>query len=149
VVAPSLGAAMPVGFVDRRREYRMTREAIAGFAVRTPTLETPVNALSGGSQQKVLLARSRLGDPKVLLVEDPTQGVDAGARVEIYAFLRELADSGVAVVVLSTDAVELEGLCDRVMVFSRGRVQANLAGDDVSERAITGAAVLSKTESTP
>jgi ribose transport system ATP-binding protein len=83
----------------------------------------------------------------VLLVEDPTQGVDAGARVEIYAFLRQLAESGVAVVVLSTDAVELEGLCDRVLVFSRGRVDATLLGDDVTERAITGAAVLSRTDS--
>jgi ribose transport system ATP-binding protein len=143
VIAPNIDAAMPTGFVDRGREYRITREGIAGLAVKTPTLETPVTSLSGGSQQKVLLARSRVGEPRVVLVEDPTQGVDAGARVEIYAFLREMARSGVAVVVLSTDAVELEGLCDRVLVFSRGRVQANLAGDQVTERAITGSAVLS------
>lgn len=147
VVAPSIDAAMPTGFVDRGREYKLTRQAVAGLAVKTPTFETPVAALSGGSQQKVLLARARLGDPRVLLVEDPTQGVDAGARVEIYAFLREMAASGIAVVVLSTDAVELEGLCDRVVVFSRGLVQATLNGDDVTERAITGAAVLSKTDS--
>jgi ribose transport system ATP-binding protein len=142
-VAPALGIAMPFGFVNRRREYALTRQGITGLAVKTPHLEVPVSALSGGSQQKVLLARGRLGDPKVLLVEDPTQGVDAGARVELYAFLREMAASGVAVVVLSTDAVELEGLCDRVVVFSRGRVQASLSGDEVDERAITGAAVLS------
>lgn len=151
VVAPSLSEAMPVGVVDRRREYGMTRRAIEGLAVKTPHLEVPVMALSGGSQQKVLLARARLGDLRLLLVEDPTQGVDAGARVEIYAFLRELAASGVVVVVLSTDAVELEGLCDRVAVFSRGQLQAMLDGDAVTERAITGAAVLSTTHtrSTP
>jgi ribose transport system ATP-binding protein len=148
IVAPVIDTAMPTGFVDRAREYRLTRKAIAGLAVKTPTLETAVTALSGGSQQKVLLARARLGDPRVLLVEDPTQGVDAGARVEIYAFLRAIAESGTAVVVLSSDAVELEGLCDRVLVFSRGQVQATLAGDDVTERAITGAAVLSTTGST-
>lgn len=142
-VAGALRAAMPGGFVRRSREYALTREGVAGLAVKTPHFEVPVSALSGGNQQKVLLARGRLGDPKVLLVEDPTQGVDAGARVDIYAFLRELAATGVAVVVLSTDAVELEGLCDRVVVFSRGRVQATLIGDDVDERAITGAAVLS------
>ena len=147
IIAPSIDEAMPTGFADRGREYRLTRQAIEGLAVKTPTLETPVMALSGGSQQKVLLARARLGDPKVLLVEDPTQGVDAGARVEIYAFLRALADSGVAIVVLSTDAVELEGLCDRVIVFSRGQAQATLSGDEVTERAITGAAVLSTTGS--
>ncbi|MCG7416514.1 ATP-binding cassette domain-containing protein [Microbacterium sp. ACRRU] len=142
-VAGALKAAMPGGFVRRRREYELTREGVDGLAVKTPHFEVPVSALSGGNQQKVLLARGRLGDPKVLLVEDPTQGVDAGARVDIYAFLREMAASGVAVVVLSTDAVELEGLCDRVVVFSRGRVQTTLIGDDVDERAITGAAVLS------
>ena len=143
VVAPTLSEAMPFGVVNRAKEYRLTRQAIGGLAVKTPSLETPIVSLSGGSQQKVLLARARLGQPRVLLVEDPTQGVDAGARVEIYAFLRAMAASGVVVIVLSTDAVELEGLCDRVVVFSRGRVQKILNGDDVTERAITGAAVLS------
>lgn len=143
VVAPSLKSVMPGGIARRSREYALSQQAIAGLSVKTPTLETPVTSLSGGSQQKVLLARARLGDPKVLLVEDPTQGVDAGARVEIYAFLRAMAESGVAVVVLSTDAVELEGLCDQVLVFSRGQVQAVLDGKDVTERSITGAAVMS------
>lgn len=142
VVAPSLGDAMPHGLTRRATEYDLTRQAISELAVKTATLETPVSALSGGSQQKVLLARARLGDPRVLLVEDPTQGVDAGARVEIYTFLREMAASGVAVVVLSTDAVELEGLCDRVLVLSRGKLAADLAGEAITERAITGVAVL-------
>ena len=144
VVAASLPSVMPGGFARRSREYAATRDAIGGLAVKTPTLETPVTALSGGSQQKVLLARTRIDQPRVLLVEDPTQGVDAGARVEIYAFLRRFAEAGVAVVVLSTDAVELEGLCDRVLVFSRGSVEADLVGDALTERAITGAAVLSR-----
>jgi ribose transport system ATP-binding protein len=143
VVAPSLHEAMPLGFINRAAEYRLTRQAVEGLAVKTPTLEAPIVALSGGSQQKVLLARARLGNPRVILVEDPTQGVDAGARVEIYAFLRTMAQTGTTVIVLSTDAVELEGLCDRVVVFSRGRVQTVLDGDQVTERAITGTAVLS------
>ncbi|GAA2227483.1 ATP-binding cassette domain-containing protein [Herbiconiux moechotypicola] len=142
VIAPNLGQAMPAGVVAPRTEERLVHQAIGGLAVKTPTIETPITSLSGGSQQKVLLARARLGSPAVLLVEDPTQGVDAGARVEIYSFLRAMADDGVAVVILSTDAVELEGLCDRVVVFSRGRVQAELAGSALTERAITGAAVL-------
>ncbi len=142
VIAPNLDQAMPAGFTAPRTEERLVHQAIGGLAVKTPTIETPITSLSGGSQQKVLLARARLGSPAVLLVEDPTQGVDAGARVEIYGFLRAMADDGVAVVILSTDAVELEGLCDRVVVFSRGRVQAELAGDTLTEREITGAAVL-------
>jgi ribose transport system ATP-binding protein len=142
VVAPSLRLAMPSGFTSSATEDRLARRAVAGLAIKTPNLDVSVAALSGGSQQKVLLARSRLGESKVILVEDPTQGVDAGARVEIYAFLRRLASSGVAVVVLSTDAVELEGLCDSVSVFSRGRVRATLGGDQLTEKAITGTAVL-------
>ncbi|MCS5720722.1 ATP-binding cassette domain-containing protein [Herbiconiux sp. CPCC 203407] len=142
VIAPNLAQAMPAGFVSPGTENRLVHEAIGGLAVKTPTIETPITSLSGGSQQKVLLARARLGSPRVLLVEDPTQGVDAGARVEIYSFLRAMADDGVAVVILSTDAVELEGLCDRVVVFSRGRVQAELEGPRLTEREITGAAVL-------
>ena len=148
VVSQSLKSAMPGGFARRSREYDLAQEAIAGLAVKTPTLETPVTSLSGGSQQKVLLARSRVGNPRVLIVEDPTQGVDAGARVEIYSFLRHMANSGVAIIVLSTDAVELEGLCDKVLVFSRGNLQTTLIGADVSERSITGAAVMSTGHST-
>ncbi|MFD2415089.1 ATP-binding cassette domain-containing protein [Amycolatopsis pigmentata] len=125
------------------RERALVAPAVAALRVKAASLDTPVNTLSGGNQQKVLLARASLGSPKVLVVEDPTQGVDAGARLEIYRVLREVAGRGTAVVVLSTDAVELEGLCDRVLVFSRGRVKAELQAATLSEREITGAAVLS------
>ncbi|MFI2664439.1 ATP-binding cassette domain-containing protein [Micromonospora carbonacea] len=124
------------------RERALVAPAVGALRVKAASLETPVNTLSGGNQQKVLLARASIGRPAVLLVEDPTQGVDAGARLEIYRVLRELAGQGTAVVVLSTDAVELEGLCDRVLVFSRGRVHAELSAATLSERDITGAAVL-------
>ncbi|ROO59207.1 ribose transport system ATP-binding protein [Micromonospora sp. Llam0] len=136
--AVSIGKVLP----RRGAERQTVAAAVTSLRVKTATLDSPVGALSGGNQQKALLARAALGEPAVLLVEDPTQGVDAGARVEIYRVLRELAARGTAVVVLSTDAVELEGLCDRVLVFSRGRVQAELAADTLSERHVTGAAVL-------
>ncbi|GAA1031677.1 hypothetical protein GCM10009557_27740 [Virgisporangium ochraceum] len=128
------------------RERALVAPAVEALRVKAASLETPVGTLSGGNQQKVLLARASLGEPTVLLVEDPTQGVDAGARLEIYRVLRELAGRGTAVVVLSTDAVELEGLCDRVLVFSRGRIQAELTSTSLSEKDITGAAVLATEE---
>ena len=84
-----------------------------------------------------------LGRPKVLVCDEPTQGVDVGARVEIYRLLRELAADGCAIVVCSSDALELEGLCDRVMIMSRGQVVGALEADDVSEATITGTAVTS------
>jgi ribose transport system ATP-binding protein len=129
-------------FPVRGRERALVAQSVAALQVKTATLETPVDTLSGGNQQKALLARSALGNPTVLLVEDPTQGVDAGARLEIYRVLRQLAGAGTAIIVLSTDAVELEGLCDRVLVMSRGRVAAELTAGTLSERDITGAAVL-------
>jgi ribose transport system ATP-binding protein len=77
--------------------------------------------------------------PKVLLVDEPTQGVDVGARAEIYRNLRRIADQGVAILVVSSDATEIAGLCDRVQIFSRGTIVERLSGDEVSESAITGA----------
>src|SRR5207342_2951212 len=95
--------------------------------------------------QKVLFARSLLAEPVVLLADEPTRGVDAGARMEIYQVLRAAADSGKAVIALSSDVVELQGLCERVLVFSRGEVVRSLEGDEITEENITGAAITSAT----
>jgi ribose transport system ATP-binding protein len=129
------------GFVNRARELVLVREQSDQLGIRTPSLETPISALSGGNQQKVLIARSLLSEPRVLLADEPTRGVDAGARIELYRILRQAAASGQAVIVTSADALELGGLCDRILVFSRGRVVKTLAGDEMSEQDITGAAV--------
>jgi len=91
----------------------------------------------------VVFARTLAERPAVLIADEPTQAVDAGARIELYRFLRRAADQGSAVIVLSSNARELEGLCDRVLVFSRGRVAAELAGDQVTEDAITRSALTS------
>ena len=104
-------------------------------------METPVSALSGGNQQKVLFARSLLAKPTVLLADEPTRGVDANARLELYQVLRRAAQAGQAVIVVSSDVVELQGLCDRVIVFSRGQAVRTLEGDDITEENITGAAI--------
>src|SRR6202008_4102889 len=92
-----------------RRAVEAQREALS---IRTDTIETPVSSLSGGNQQKVVLARALLSEPKLILADEPTQGVDAGARVKIYKILREAADRGIPVIVVSSDSLELEGLCD-------------------------------------
>ncbi len=131
------------GFVSRGSEETRTREAIRGYTVKTPDTETPIGSLSGGNQQKLVLASVVATKPKVLVVDEPTQGVDVGARAEIYRILRELAEQGVAIIVLSSDAAEISGLCDRVVVFSRGKIVSELAGGDVIESNITGAALRS------
>ena len=100
-----------------------------------------MSALSGGNQQKVVMARTLLSEPAILVADEPTQGVDVGARAEIYRILRSVSARGVPVVVASADALELQGLCDRVIVVSRGHSVAELAGDDVTEEAIVNAAM--------
>src|SRR5262249_52406989 len=108
------------------------------------SVDANVLTLSGGNQQKVLLARALVNDKaRLLLAEEPTQGVDVGARAEIYRILREAADSGAAVVIVSSDSRELEGLCDRVLLFSSGHVVAELHGAQVREDAIAHAMLTS------
>ena len=130
-------------FVSRRREVGVVERELSELAVRAPSLEAPVSALSGGNQQKVVMARSMLSEPSLLVADEPTQGVDVGARAEIYRILREIADRGVPVVVGSSDTKELEGLCDRVIVMSRGHAVATFDGDDVTEEKIVHAAISS------
>src|SRR5690242_2595384 len=124
------------GVVDRGEEAAAVEGQREALNIRTSSIEREVATLSGGNQQKVVLARALLGEPSVVLAEEPTQGVDAGSHIEIYRILRQVADGGIPVVVLSSDGVELEGLCDRVVVFSRGQVVGELAGDDVTEEKI-------------
>ncbi len=133
-------AALPrfarVGVVSRRLEQSKVEEQSARLAIRTPSIEANVTSLSGGNQQKVVLARALLANASLVLAEEPTAGVDVGARSEIYRILRDVADRGTPVVIVSSDTVELEGLCDRVIVLSRGHPVGELAGADVTEENI-------------
>jgi ribose transport system ATP-binding protein len=133
------------GVVQRGVEVAGVERQRTALAIRTPSIETGVSSLSGGNQQKVVLARALLADPSLVIADEPTQGVDVGARVEIYRILRQVADRGIPVLVVSSDGLELEGLCDRVFVFSRGQVIAELAGDDVTEEKIGHAIVTATT----
>ncbi|MER5171132.1 ATP-binding cassette domain-containing protein [Thioclava kandeliae] len=127
------------GVLSETREKALAEKIHADLRVKAPTVETPVSALSGGNQQKVLMGREMAMGPKLMLVDEPTKGVDVGSRSDIYGKLREMANQGVAVIVCSADGVEIEGLCDRVLVFSRGRVVAELSGADVNDAKITEA----------
>jgi ribose transport system ATP-binding protein len=136
-----LGRLSRLGLVQRARQAALARAETESLSIKTPGIETSVAVLSGGNQQKVVIARSLAARPRVLLADEPTRGVDAGARMEIYRMLRHFAAEGNAVVVASSDAIELQGLCDRVLVFSRGQVAASLTGAGLTERAITSAAI--------
>ncbi len=124
------------GVISAQREHRIASEMVRDFGIVTPTLDTPISGLSGGNQQKAALARSFRSGARAILIDEPTQGVDAGARFEIYKAIRENIRADGTCVINSSDAQELAGICDRVLVFSRGRIVRELTGDEVSEEEI-------------
>ena len=122
ITVSSLGRFARAGFLDGAAERTAAAELTRSLDVRPVGVKRPVRTLSGGNQQKVVLARWLLRGCRVLLLDEPTRGVDVGARSEIYALIRSLADSGVAVVVVSSEMEEVLGLADRVLVIREGRV---------------------------
>ena len=124
------------GLAGRIRHRRLREEVyrlLENYGVRPADPDLEVGSLSGGNQQKVLIAKAMASTPKVLLLDEPTQGVDVGARADILRKLREVARSGTAVICATTDASQLEELCDRVIVLRRGRLSAELTGEAINE----------------
>ncbi len=130
-------------FIRRGAETRLAREYVDSLRVRTPSLEQEVRKLSGGNQQKVVLARWLARKPKVLILDEPTRGVDVGAKIEIYHVIENLAESGVAVLVISSELPEVLGLADRVVVMQQGRVTGELNRSEASEESILALAMAS------
>ncbi len=127
-------------FVDRRAERSFVKAAIESLQVRLRSPSQPVADLSGGNQQKVVLAKALGMQPKVLVLAEPTRGVDVGAKREIYNLIRGLADKGIGVLVVSSELPELIGLCDRIVVMAGGSIVNELADEAISEEAIMRAA---------
>jgi ABC-type sugar transport system ATPase subunit len=123
--------AIPPGHEERRAAILKERRGVV-----VDHVGLPISALSGGNQQKVLVARLLENRPKLLILDEPTRGVDVGAKAEIYKTLRELADEGMALLVISSELIEIVGLCDRVYVMRDGEIASELRGDDISEEAI-------------
>jgi ribose transport system ATP-binding protein len=142
----ALGEFSRFGALSRKKEVKRVGEVFTSLAVKAASMEAEVSSLSGGNQQKVVLARALLAKPGLIVADEPTQGVDVGARAEIYRILRDISNAGTPVIVNSSDAAELEGLCDTVIVMSRGQVVETLAGSDVEEARIVAAAVNAVTE---
>ncbi|MGF6978723.1 ABC-type sugar transport system ATPase subunit [Paraburkholderia sp. JPY465] len=124
------------GLVDHRALRARAKTAAARLGVKTPNLELPVGRLSGGNQQKVLLARWLEIGPKVLILDEPTRGVDIGAKSEIYQIIHALAESGVGVIVISSELLEIIGVCDRVLVMREGAITGELAGEAITQENI-------------
>lgn len=127
------------GIISTSAEKQRARQDLARLDVKMAGIEAPISSLSGGNAQKVVLTSVLAGDPEVLLLDEPTQGVDVGARAEIYQVMRHAAENGMSQIVCSSDRSELVGLCDRIYVFSRGEIVAELKGDEVNDEAIAQA----------
>jgi ribose transport system ATP-binding protein len=129
------------GLLRRRAERIRVGDLVDELEIRTPSVEQPVEFLSGGNQQKVSVARSFLKEPQVILAYEPTQGVDVGSRFDIYQALRIRSNAGAGILVKSSDPIELSGLCDRVLVMSRGTIVEEIPGDELDETRIVEAIV--------
>jgi ribose transport system ATP-binding protein len=111
------------------------------LAIRTAGTDVPVASLSGGNQQKVVIAKWLMISPKIILLNDPTRGIDVGTKQEIYRLLRTLADEGAAIIFYSTDYDELIGCCDKVAVIYDGMIRTMLEGKGITERALISSAL--------
>jgi ABC-type sugar transport system ATPase subunit len=124
------------GWLDRSQENRLADEQIRTFGIKTPSRELGVEKLSGGNQQKVVLAKALLTEPAVVLLDEPTRGIDVGAKAEIYALIRRLAEAGKSLLLASSEMPELLHLCDRILVLRQGELAGELRGDQATAEAI-------------
>jgi D-xylose transport system ATP-binding protein len=138
----------PVGVIDSAQERALTEQYVAQLDIRAASVDAPVGTLSGGNQQKVLLARWLNAKPKILILDEPTRGIDIGAKVEIHKLLDRLAGQGVAIIVISSELEEVLGMSDRILVMNEGRIVSEFTRENANRETImewaTGARLLEK-----
>lgn len=133
VILASYGLVSRLGFLDVERKRAIAADKRVALHIRAPSIDTTVRSLSGGNQQKVQVARWLTAGTRVLLLDDPTRGVDVGARSEIHALLGDLAEAGCALLWVSSDAEELVDVADRILVMRNGRITSEVSAADASE----------------
>lgn len=129
--------------MDSSRQEASPRSPPTGASLRLKAsdLDAPVGTLSGGNQQKVVLGKWLATNPKVLIIDEPTRGIDVGAKAEVYRTLAELVKEGMAVLMISSELPEVLGMADRVLVMHEGRISADIARADVNEERVMSAAL--------
>jgi ribose transport system ATP-binding protein len=141
ITLPAISEYASAGLIDRRVEQKVASDQCRRLSIRTPSIESKLADLSGGNQQKVVLAKWLSLNPKVLIFDEPTRGIDVGAKAEIYQIMRGLAESGLAIIVISSDMEEILGLSDRVAVMHEGTITGILEREQCSEEAVMRHAV--------
>jgi ribose transport system ATP-binding protein len=137
------------GVIDAAAERDAVERMVQQLAVRTDGTDLPAGSLSGGNQQKLVIGKWLMMAPRILLLNDPTRGIDVGTKQEMYQLLRELADAGAAILFYSTDYDELVGCCDRVLVMYDGAIKRELVGVEITEHALVSSALNIGAEATP
>ncbi len=133
-------SATPLEFLDRTAMRIAAREQADALRIKTASLDNPARSLSGGNQQKVVLAKWLLSEPSTFIMDEPTRGIDVGAKYEIYAIIDRLATGGGGVLFISSEIEELMAICDRILVMSRGEIVGEFARADFKREQILAAA---------
>ena len=128
-------------FIDKKAEKEQAQGIFNRLRVRAPSLETLIVNLSGGNQQKVVLGKSLLAKPQILLIDEPTKGIDVGAKTEIYKLMNELVESGVSIIMVSSDMPELVSMSDRCIVLSNSHITGEFTGSDITQDNVMRAAI--------
>ena len=142
----ALGSLSRAGFIDRAAERRMALDGVARFSVKTSSVDEIAGRLSGGNQQKIVLGKWLANNPKLLILDEPTRGIDVGAKAEIHRLMSQLAAEGVAILMISSELPEVLGMSDRVLVMREGRIVAEFDRADATSEAV-GAAMMGGTSS--
>ncbi len=140
ILVCTLRDALQVGLLSRRKEQQLAQAEVQRLGIRTPGLRAPIASLSGGNQQKCILGRWLRTAPKLLLLDDPTRGIDVGAKQELYRLIDRLCRQGMAIVLTSSELPELLALCDRIVVLNQGRITGHFDRAEFSQEAILAAA---------
>ena len=126
------------GIIDTDREIGVAEQMTRDMGTKTPTIEQNVGNLSGGNQQKALLGKWMFTGPDILIMDEPTRGIDVGAKYEIYCLINEMVAQGKSVMMISSELPELLGMCDRIYVMNEGRLLAELDAADATQEGIMG-----------
>ncbi len=126
------------GVIDGDREIQVAEEMKKAMGTKTPTIEQHVGNLSGGNQQKALLGKWMFTEPDILIMDEPTRGIDVGAKYEIYCLINQMVSQGKSVMMISSELPELLGMCDRIYVMNEGRLLAEVEAKDATQEGIMG-----------
>ena len=132
----NLDAVSTHTIIDKDKEYAVSVEYKEKLKTKCPTVEQNVGNLSGGNQQKVLLAKWMFADPDILILDEPTRGIDVGAKYEIYCIINQLVAEGKSVIMISSEMPEILGMCDRIYIMNEGKIVGELAGSEATQEII-------------